>query len=102
MPYRRLKQAVRVAADREAQAMRVAAERKAQEERNQWLRAAFIGYQLTAPYRNYPLSFGAYLDQVGLGSSGASASVPTEDLAVVKARALAIGDDIEARDKARR
>ncbi len=91
MPYRRLKQAVRVAAEREAQ-----------EERNQWVCAAFIGYQLSAPYRKQPLSFGAYLRQVGLASSGTSASVPSEDLAVVKARALAIGEDIAARDKAGR
>lgn len=92
MPYVRLKQVVRVAAEREAE-----------EERNQWLRAAFIGYQLGAPYRKRPLSFGQYLRQVGLAPSSTSASpAPTEDLAVVKNRALAAADRIRERDGARR
>ena len=92
MPYARLKQAVRVAAEREMQ-----------EERNRWLRAAFIGYQIGAPYRKRPLSFGQYLHEVGLApSSTPTPQVPTEDLAVVKDRALATADRIREMDGARR
>ena len=91
MPYARLKQAVRVAAEREAQ-----------EERNRWLRTAFLGHQISAPYRKQPLSFAQYTRHLGLAPSPARAhAAPEEDLAEVKRRALATADRIRAMDHVR-
>ena len=95
MPYARLKQAVRVAAQREA-------EKEAADERQRWRRTAFLAYQFGAPYRRPPISFDQYLKQQGMaGALSDTAEVPMEDLAAVKERAMATGERIRAMDQAR-
>ncbi len=79
--------------------MRVAAEQEAKEEREEWSRMAFLGYQLTAPYRTAPLTFSEYLQKVGLAPlSGSMPEIPEESFAVIKERALARAEAIMQRD----
>ena len=92
MPYVRLKQAIRVAAEREAE-----------EAREKWRLAAFTGYLISAPQRTKPVSFAQFLREIGMESAPGSVSrAPSEDMAVVKERALAIGASIRDRDPSRR
>ncbi len=91
MPYARLKQRIRVAAEREAE-----------DERKRWRQTAFIGYQVNALYRKEPLTFEQYLRQLGMAPALVGGSeVPAEDMAEVKRRAMATGERIRAMDQAR-
>ncbi len=91
MPYARLKQRIRVAAEREAE-----------EERNRWRRTAFLAYQISVPYQTTPVTFEQYLRQQGMAPALAGGSeAPAEDMAEVKRRAMATGERIRAMDQAR-
>lgn len=97
----RFAQVVRVVAEREAEEAEREVKWEVERERSRWRCAAFMAYQAGAQWRKEPVSFDRYLRQIGLADLATTPEASDEDLEAVKERALAIGADIVARDKAR-